>query len=410
MSSIHLAERLSALPPYPFEEIDRKKQAALDRGVDLVDLGVGDPVDPTPPHVRAALVRAVEDPETHRYPAYRGSNVFRRAVAGYMERRYGLSVDADAEVLALIGSKEGIAHLPLALVDPGDVVLVPDPAYPVYASGAQFLGAEVVPMPLRREHGFLPRLEDIPSEVARRASLLWVNYPNNPLGAVAPRSFFEALGEFAETYDLVVAQDAAYAEIYLDGQPPLSALEVAALRPRVVEFHSLSKTFNMTGWRVGFAVGSPELVQALGTVKTNLDSGVFEAVQRAGVAALEGPWDVVEGLREIYRRRRDLLVDALRAADIDVVAQPATFYVVAAVPQGATALAYAGELLEQAGVVCLPCTAFGAGGEGYVRFSLTAPDDRIALAAERIALAGQSEAGGSPTGRTPSGGTEAGRS
>lgn len=394
MSPIHLAQRLSALPPYPFEEIDRKKRTALEQGVDLVDLGVGDPVEPTPPHVRAALARAVEDPQTHRYPAYRGSTAFRQAVVGYMLRRYGLTLDPDSEVLALIGSKEGIAHLPLAVVDPGDVVLVPDPAYPVYTSGAQFLGAEVVPMPLRREHGFLPRLEEIPSEVARRASLLWVNYPNNPLGAVAPRSFFEALGEFAKTYDLVVASDAAYAEIYLDGQPPISALEVATLRPRVVELHSLSKTFNMTGWRVGFAVGSPELVQALGTVKTNLDSGVFEAVQRAGVAALEGSWEVVEGLRGTYRRRRDLLVAALGEVGIDVVTQPATFYVVAAVPAGKTALGYAGELLEQAGVVCLPCTAFGDGGEGYVRFSLTAPDDRIALAAARISKVGRGAAGG----------------
>jgi LL-diaminopimelate aminotransferase len=384
-----IAQRLQALPPYPFEEIDRKKAAAREAGVDLVDLGVGDPDQPTPPHIIDALAAAVRNPEHHRYPAYRGTAPFRQAVARYLAQRFDVQVDSEAEVLALIGSKEGIAHLALALVNPGDVVLVPDPAYPVYASSAEFLGAEAVRMPLSRENGFLPRLEDIPAEAAARASLLWVNYPNNPLGAVAPRSFFQELGAFAAEHDLVVACDAAYAEIYLEGEPPLSGLQVPALRERLVEFHSLSKTFNMTGWRVGFATGTPWVVQALGTVKTNVDSGVFGAVQEAAIAALQGSWEPVQALRARYRARRDQLVTGLRAAGIEAVPMPATFYVVAAVPAGHTAASYAGELLERAGIVCTPCSAFGAGGEGYVRFSLTAADERIALAAERLRELGE---------------------
>ncbi len=384
MPEPRIADRLKELPPYPFEEIDRKKAAARERGVDLIDLGIGDPDRPTPPHIRQALTAALENPAHHRYPAYRGSAEFRKCVARYVERRFEVAVDPDTQVLALIGSKEGIGHLALAVTNPGDVVLVPTPAYPVYASSAAFVGAEPVTMPLLRENGFLPKLGDIPADTARRASVIWVNYPNNPLGAVAPRSFYAELAAFAAEYDLIVASDAAYAEIYLDGEPPLSGLQIPALAERLIEFHSLSKTFNMTGWRVGFATGTPWIVQALGTVKTNVDSGVFGAVQEAAMAALDGPWEPVKELRDLYRQRRDQLVAGLQAAGFEAVQMPATFYVVVAAPAGHTAASYATLLLEKAGVVCTPCTAFGPGGEGYVRFSLTAPDERIALAAERL--------------------------
>lgn len=384
MTEPRLPQRLSTLPPYPFAEIDRKKRQALDRGVDVVDLGVGDPDMPTPPHIVRALQAAAPLAENHRYPSYLGSLAFREAVVRYMERRYDVRPDAQREALALIGSKEGIAHLALALLDPGDTVLVPDPAYPVYAISARFVGADVVPMPLLREHGFQPRLADIATADAKRAKLLWLNYPNNPTGGVAPLDFWQDVGAFAVDHDLLVASDAAYAEIYLDDNPPISALQVETLSDRIIEFHSLSKTFNMTGWRVGFAVGTAWMVDALGTVKTNVDSGIFGAVQQAAIAALDGPTEPVAELRAIYRRRRDRLVAGLRQAGLDVVDTTATFYVVAAVPAGETALTYVGKLLADHGIVCTPCTAFGPGGEGYVRFSLTADDERIDAAARRL--------------------------
>ncbi|MFH2006911.1 MAG: LL-diaminopimelate aminotransferase [bacterium] len=384
MSRPHLPRRLRVLPPYPFAEIERKKAQALAAGVDLVDLGVGDPDLPTPEHIVAAMAAAITRPVNHRYPSYRGALPYREAVVRYMQRRFDVTLDAARETLALIGTKEGIAHLALALVNPDDVVLVPDPGYPVYATSAEFLGAEVVSMPLHRDRGFLPRLEDIPSEAAERAALMWLNYPNNPLGGVAGLDFYREVSAFAEEYDLVVASDAAYAEIYLDDTPPVSALQVESLRGRVIEFHSLSKTFNMTGWRIGFAVGTPWIVEALGTVKTNVDSGAFGAIQEAAIAALDGPWEPVEAMRETYRRRGAALVEGLRSAGLDWVETKATFYVVVAVPDGHTSVSYTAELLEQSGIICTPCTAFGPGGEGFVRFSLTASDERIAAATSRL--------------------------
>jgi len=384
MTKPRLPQRLSTLPPYPFAEIDRKKREAIAQGVDVVDLGVGDPDLPTPPHIVEALCAAAPLAENHQYPSYLGSLAFREAVVRYMKRRFGVTLRAQSEALALIGSKEGIAHLALALLDPGDTVLVPDPAYPVCAISSRFVGAEVVPMPLTREYGFRPRLADIATEDAKRAKVMWLNYPNNPTGGVASLDFWQEVGAFAQEYDLIVASDAAYAEIYLDDTPPVSALQVQTLAERVIEFHSLSKTFNMTGWRAGFAVGTEWIIDALGTVKTNVDSGIFGAVQQAAIAALDGPAEVIADIRATYRRRRERLVAGLRQAGLDVVDTTATFYVVAAVPTGETALTYTGKLLEDHGIVCLPCTAFGPGGEGYVRFSLTAGDDRIDAAARRL--------------------------
>jgi LL-diaminopimelate aminotransferase len=379
-----IAARIRQLPPYLFARIDELKQEQQQRGVDVIDLGIGDPDLPTPPHIVAALRQAAGDPARHRYPSYAGMLELRRAAATFCQRRFGVTLDPATEVLALIGSKEGIAHLPLAVVDPGDVVLCPDPGYPVYATATRFVGGEVHAMPLRRERGFLPDLGAIPSEVARRAKVLWVNYPNNPTAALAPRAFYEEVIAFARAHDLIVASDLAYSEIYFDGEPPPSILEIEGARDVAVEFHSLSKTYNMTGWRVGFAAGNRDVIGALGKVKTNVDSGVFEAVQLAAVAALTGDQEPVAEMRRIYRERRDVLCGGLAQAGFDVLVPRASFYCLVAVPAGTTALDFAGRLLAEAGVVATPATGFGPAGEGYVRLTLCADKARLGQAVERL--------------------------
>ena len=293
---IRKAQRIQTLPPYLFAEIDRVKKEALARGMSLISLGIGDPDTPTPPHIVARLAEAARNPANHRYPDYEGLPAFRAAAARWMQSRYGVGVDPDTEVVSLIGSKEGVANMAVAFVDPGDIVLVPDPGYPVYHIGSQFNGGETYRLPLRRDNAFLPDLRSIPDEVARRAKLLWLNYPNNPTAAVAPRAFFEDAIRFCERHDVILCHDNAYAEIYFGERPP-SILELPGARDVAIEFHSLSKTFNMTGWRVGFAVGNAELIAGLGKVKTNVDSGVFQAVQEAAIAALDGDPAVVEELR-----------------------------------------------------------------------------------------------------------------
>jgi LL-diaminopimelate aminotransferase len=384
MSKTRVAARLRALPPYLFARIDELKQEQLARGVDVIDLGIGDPDLPTPPHVVAALQQAAPRPEHHRYPSYAGMLELRRAAARFCQRRFGVELDPATEVLALIGSKEGIAHLPVALVDPGDVVLCPDPGYPVYATGTRFVGGEPYLLPLRRERGFLPDLGAIPPDVAARAKVLWVNYPNNPTAALAPRSFYQELVAFARRHDIVIASDLAYSEMYFEGEPPASILEIPGAREVAIEFHSLSKTYNMTGWRVGFAAGNKELVGALGKVKTNVDSGVFEAVQQAAIAALSGDQACVEEMRRVYLERREVLCGGLAAAGFDVLTPKASFYCLIAVPSGFTSLEYAGKLLEEAGVVATPATGFGAHGEGFVRLTLCAEKARLEEAVRRL--------------------------
>jgi LL-diaminopimelate aminotransferase len=381
---LKIAARIRELPPYLFARIDELKQEQLKKGVDVIDLGIGDPDLPTPPHIVAALREAAGNPAHHRYPSYAGMLDLRRAAAEFCQKRFGVTLDPATEVLALIGSKEGIAHLPLAVVDPGDVVLCPDPGYPVYATGTRFVGGEVVTMPLRRERGFLPDLAAIPSSVARRAKVLWVNYPNNPTAALAPRSFYEELITFAREHDLIVASDLAYSEMFYGAEPPPSILEFAGARDVAIEFHSLSKTYNMTGWRVGFAAGNRELVGALGKVKTNVDSGVFEAVQRAAIAALLGDQEPVAEMRRIYRERRDVLCGGLRDAGFDVIIPEASFYCLIAVPPGTTSLDYAGRILAETGVVATPATGFGDAGEGFVRLTLCADKARLAEAVRRL--------------------------
>jgi LL-diaminopimelate aminotransferase len=380
--NIELAARIGAIPPYIFAHIDALKDEERAKGKDLIELGIGDPDLPTPPHIVRALQAAAADAGTHRYPAYVGLPAFRAAAARYFARRFGVKVDPDREVMTLIGSKEGIAHFPLACVDPGDVVLVPDPGYPVYATTTRFLGGEVFPMPLRREHGFLPDLAAIPEGVARRAKLMWLNYPNNPTAALATPEFYRQVVEFAHRYDVIVASDNAYAEMWYE-EPAGSFLETPGAMECGIEFHSLSKTYNMTGWRLGFAVGNAALRDALLKVKTNLDSGAFDAVQRAGAAALDGDQACVDEMRRVYRERRDALCDGLARAGYDVIRPAATFYVLLAT-KGIPAMDFTLRLLRDAGVVVTPATGFGPGGEGYVRFALTAPAARLREAVARL--------------------------
>jgi LL-diaminopimelate aminotransferase len=381
---IKKASRIAELPPYLFAEIDRLKKEVASRGVDIINLGVGDPDTPTPPHIVEALSAAARNPDNHRYPDYEGLESFRGAAATWMARRFGVHVDPATETVSLIGSKEGIANMAVAFVDPGDVVLVPDPGYPVYHIGALFNGGIPYSMPLRRERSFLPDLAAVPPEIARRAKLLWLNYPNNPTAVTAPREFFADAIRFAERNNVIVCHDAAYSEIYFDGRTPPSILEVDGSREVAIEFHSLSKTYNMTGWRVGFAVGNADLIAGLGTVKTNVDSGIFQAVQEAAIAALSGDQSVVESLRNTYAERRAILVNGLREIGFDCTPPAGTFYVWTAVPPGNTAATATAKILEETGIVTTPGTGFGPAGEGYIRLTLTSDATRLAEAVERL--------------------------
>lgn len=384
MWSERLAQRLKKLPPYLFAEIDRMKGELLAKGVDVIDLGVGDPDLPTPKHIVEALSKAAQDPANHRYPSYSGMGDFKVSVARWYKKRFSVDLDPDSEVVSLIGSKEGIAHIPLAFIDPGEVVIVPDPGYPVYQAGTVFAEGNPWFLPLRGEMGFLPDLAEIPQEVARRAKMIFLNYPNNPTGATANLEFFRSLVAWARHYEVMVCHDAAYTEISYDGYKAPSILEVEGAKEVAIEFHSLSKTYNMTGWRVGFAVGNKELVSGLGKIKTNVDSGIFQAVQWAAMAALDGSQSCVEENNRIYRHRRDALVSGLRKAGFDVDPPKATFYVWVKVPGGRNSREFASRLLSGAGIVATPGVGFGSFGEGYVRMTLCAPLERIQEAVERI--------------------------
>ncbi|GMU36766.1 MAG: LL-diaminopimelate aminotransferase [Phycisphaerae bacterium] len=378
------AERLGKLPPYLFVEIDRAKQAAIEAGRDVIDFGVGDPDRPTPKFIVERMCDAVRDPANHRYPLGRGKRTFRRTVAAFFERRFGVTLDPEKEVGALLGSKEGIGHFATAMLNPGEVALVPDPGYPVYISGAVFSEAAYHRMPLRVERGFLPDLAAIPADVLRRAKVLWLNYPNNPTAACAPMSFFEEALAFARKHDLLIAQDAAYSETYYEDPPP-SILQLPGAKERCIEFHSLSKTFNMTGWRIGFSAGNAEAVTALADVKNNLDSGVFGAVQDAAIAGLENMHHPeVRGILDTYRERRDALVSGLKEIGWEVNYPKATFYLWAKCPKGAASMDAAKRILAEANVVVIPGIGFGTCGEGFVRFALTVETPRIREAVSRL--------------------------
>lgn len=381
---MHVAKRLEQIGAYLFADLDRKQEQLKAKGVDVISLSVGDPDLPTPPHIVDALMEGATDPRSHRYPSYVGEKDFRSTVAAWFRKRFGVSLDPDTEVLALIGSKEGLAHLPWATVDPGDVVLVPDPGYPVYRSSTILADGVPHPVPLLRERGFLPNLSAVPQDIARRAKVLFLNYPNNPTAAIASMEFLKEAVEYARRHDILLAHDNAYSEITYDGYVAPSILEVAGAKDVAIEFHSLSKTYCMTGWRVGFAVGSAAAVGALGRIKTNIDSGIFRAIQRAGVAAMTGPQDAVAERVRIYQARRDRVTKALRSIGWQVPDIKATIYVWLPVPAGMTSAQFTATVLEKTGVLVTPGTGYGAHGEGYVRLSLTIADSRLDEALGRM--------------------------
>ena len=378
------SDRLKQLPPYLFVELDRKKAEAVARGVDVIDLGIGDPDLPTPQFIVDRMVEAVRNPAYHRYPSSSGMPRFRQAAADWCMERFGLSLDPAQEIVCLIGSKEAIAHFPVAFLNPGDVVLVPTPGYPVYHIGTLFAGGETWYMPLTAENDFLPDLDSIPADILRRARIMWLNYPNNPTAAVATSDFFARVVDFARENEIIVCHDAAYSEMTYDDYKAPSFLETPGAKEVGLEFHSLSKTFNMTGWRIGFAAGHPELTGGLRQIKSNVDSGQFEAVQEAAIAALASDQSCVRAMQKVYTERRDTLVSGLRELGLEAPFPKATFYVWIPVPEGHTSTGFSSLLLEEAGIVCTPGNGFGEPGEGYVRMALTVARERMEEVVDRI--------------------------
>ncbi len=371
------ASRIEKIPPYLFARLDRKKQEARKKGVDVVDLSIGDPDLPTPEHIVRRMQEATADPRNHRYPSYEGMLEFRKAVADWYMKRFGVELNPDTEVVALIGSKEGIAHLPWAYLNDGDIALVPSPGYPVYKISTMLAGGIPFIMPLRDEHNFLPVRKHIPDDVRRKAKIAFLNYPNNPTGAHADDDFYERAVYEARKSDILLCHDAAYSEVTFDGHQGKSILQFDHNNKFSIEFHSLSKTYCMTGWRVGFAVGNAEAIQNLGKLKTNIDSGVFQAIQYAAIEALTGSQESVEAMKTIYAQRRDIVIDGLASMGIKVRKPLGTFYIWAKVPAGFTSVEFAEKLIEEKGVVLAPGSGFGDEGEGYFRISTTTSEERI---------------------------------
>ena len=388
MMNIKKSNRLASLPPYLFKEIDRQKEEVRQRGVDVIDLGVGDPDLPTPIHIIEALNQAALNPQNHRYPSYSGMDEFNQAVARWYKRRFNVNLDGEKEVVTLIGSKEGIAHIPLAFINPGDWALVPSPCYPVYPTGVQFAGGNPYFMDLLKENDFLPDLDAVPVEMAKNAKLMFLNYPNNPTSAIAKREFFKNVVSFAKSNNIIVCHDAAYTEMAFDGYQPISFLEAEGASGVGIEFHSLSKTYNMTGWRLGFAVGRPEIIEGLGGIKSNIDSGAFQAIQIAGIAALEGDQTCVQNMNKKYQERRNILVDGVIDLGLSVKKPKATFYVWIEVPDGYRSATFTTHLLTKGGIVVTPGNGFGSAGEGYVRMALTVGKERLKEVIERIRAIG----------------------
>ena len=381
---VERAERLKKLPPYLFAEIDRMEEEAQARGMDLISLGVGDPDLPTDERIIQRLWKASQSPANHRYPAYEGCRQFREAAASWFRKRFGVALDPGKEVLTLIGSKEGIGHLPLAFINSGDEVLVPDPGYPPYEHGVVFAGGVPLPMPLYEERGFLPDFDVLDKQDLGRVKMLYLNYPSNPTAAIATKEVFSRAVEFARAHNLILVHDAAYCEIAFDGFKCASMLEVDGARDVAIELHSLSKTYNMTGWRIGFAVGSPEILAGLGKVKQSVDSGAFTAVQEAGIEALTGDQSIVRRMVEIYQARRDILVDGLNGIGMKTAKPKGSFYVWARVPEGFSSKSFTEHMLRQVGVVVTPGNGFGSLGEGFVRMSLCLPEARLEETVERF--------------------------
>jgi LL-diaminopimelate aminotransferase len=378
------ANRIKDLPPYLFAEIDEKKKEMISKGVDVIDLGVGDPDIPTPDHIIEALNRASKDPSNHVYPSYIGMLSYREAVSNWYKKRFNVDLDPVNEVLTLIGSKEGIAHAPLAFINPGDVALVTDPGYPVYDNAVSFAGGVPYSVPILKENNFLPDLDSIPDEVLKRAKLMFLNYPNNPTTAIADEDFYKRVVEFADKHQILICHDAAYTEIAFDGYNPLSFMQIDGAKEVGIEFHSLSKTFSMTGWRVGFAVGNKKAVGGLGKIKTNIDSGVFQAIQVASIEALN---NYTLGLNErvnIYKERRDIFCKGLDEIGINYLHPKATFYIWFETINGLSSKEFAAKMLEEAGIVATPGNGFGENGEGYMRVSTTFDKSKIVEAVDRL--------------------------
>jgi len=378
------AQRISNLPPYLFARIEKLVAEKKEAGVDIISLGIGDPDRPTPAHIIEELIKEAKNPANHQYPSSVGMLSYRQAVAGWYKKRFGVELDPRSEVVSLIGSKEGIAHISWCYLDPGDLVLVPDPGYPVYSGGAILAGAVPYFVPVRSQDGYLLNFDSIPEDIAKRAKMMFVNYPNNPTGAVAGESFYMEAIDFARKYEILVCHDAAYSDVAYDGYRPPSFLQFSGAKEVGIEFHSVSKTYNMTGWRIGWAAGNPGAVEALGRLKSNIDSGVFQAVQYAAAAGLTGPQDIVDKQNAVYRERRDILVEGLNSLGWNIEKPQATFYVWAPVPPGYTSESFAELMLDKAGVVVTPGTGYGKNGEGYFRMALTVGKERIQEALNRI--------------------------
>lgn len=372
------------LPPYLFARIEKKIEDARARGIDIINLGIGDPDSPTPRHIIEKMAETIYDVPNHQYPSSVGMLRYREAVANWYQSRFGVVLDPRTEVVSLLGSKEGIAHVSFAYLDPGDVNLVPDPGYPVYGIGTQLAGGISYIMPLKAENQYLPVLEDIPAEIARKAKLMFVNYPNNPTGAVADLSFYQKVVEFARNYDVLVCHDAAYSELAYDGYQAPSFLQVPGAKDVGVEFHSLSKTYNMTGWRIGWMAGNPSAVEIMGRFKSNVDSGVFQAIQYAAIAGLEGPQDCVGELQQMYQERRNAAAEGMKKLGWEFEIPRGSFYMWVKVPEGYNSTDYAELVLEKAQVIITPGNGYGQYGEGYFRIALTVDTTRITEAFERI--------------------------
>lgn len=379
------AERIKKVPPYLFALIDKKKKEAQARGVDIISFGIGDPDQPTPSNVVDKMCEAVRNAKNHRYPDYEGSVDFRTAVSTWYKRRFNVDIDPATEAMTLIGSKEGIAHIFLAFVDPGDYTLIPDPAYPVYKLGTMFANGVAHFMPLTEKNNFLPDFTAIPTDIAKKAKVMFLNYPNNPTAGVADMKFFAEAVAYCKEFDIILCHDNAYSEMAFDGFRPPSILQVPGAKDIAIEFGSLSKPFNMTGWRIGFAVGCKEVIGGLGIIKTNVDSGQFTAVQDAGIEALlNTPPSFIEGMNAMYQKRRDVLIDGLNTVGFNLEKTKATFYVWAPVPKGYDSMSFTEAMLEKCGIIVVPGVGYGPTGEGYVRFALTVDETRIREAIERM--------------------------
>jgi len=390
---VQLARRVDQLPPYLFAEISRKIVEKREAGVDVVSFGIADPDLPTPENVIAALKTGADNPANHRYPESDGLPALRKAFAGWYQERFGVELHPDRQTLPLIGSKEGIGHLPLCVIDPGDIALVPDPGYPVYSVGTAFAGGQTYYMPLLEENGYLPDLDAIPAGTLANAKLLWLNYPNNPTGGVADLAFFERVVAFARRHALVVCHDVAYADVTYDGYVAPSFLQIPGAIDVGVEFNSLSKAYNMTGWRIGVAAGNDQIINALMRVKSNLDSGIPQAIQEMGIAAMTGPQDCIREHNDVYSRRRDKMVETLRSLGLVVTPPKGGLCVWARLPEGITSIAFTEQLLDATGVVVTPGVGYGQYGEGYIRLSLTTPDTRVDEGLRRIAAWSLQKAG-----------------